>query len=46
MPSDTSFHPDDKRARFEATALPWLDALYRVALRLTREPADAADLVQ
>ncbi len=37
---------EQKRAEFEAIALPWLDAVYRVALRLTRQPADAADLAQ
>jgi RNA polymerase sigma-70 factor (ECF subfamily) len=31
---------------FEETALPHLDTLYRVALRLTRDPARAEDLVQ
>ena len=31
---------------FEAVALPHLDTLYRVALRLTGEPAGAEDLVQ
>ncbi len=33
-------------ASFEAEALPHLDTLYRVALRLTGEPAAAEDLVQ
>lgn len=33
-------------ARFEADALPLLDQLYGGALRLTRNPADAEDLVQ
>jgi RNA polymerase sigma-70 factor, ECF subfamily len=31
---------------FEAEALAFLDSLYRTALRLTRVPADAEDLVQ
>ena len=41
--------PDaDSRARlaFEAEALASVDSLYRTALRLTRMPADAEDLVQ
>ena len=33
-------------ATFEAEALACLDGLYRTALRLTRVPADAEDLVQ
>src|SRR5688572_15036428 len=33
-------------AGFEAEALAALDSLYRTALRLTRRPADAEDLVQ
>src|SRR3979409_412844 len=33
-------------AAFEAEALASLDSLYRTALRLTRIPADAEDLVQ
>ena len=35
-----------KAATFEAEALACLDSLYRTALRLTRVPADAEDLVQ
>jgi RNA polymerase sigma-70 factor (ECF subfamily) len=35
-----------KRARFEATALPYLKSAYNFALRLTRRPDDARDLVQ
>ena len=37
---------EDKRSAFEREALPHLDTLYRVALRYTREPARAQDLVQ
>ena len=35
-----------RSASFEAEALAYLDSLYRPALRLTRVPADAEDLVQ
>jgi RNA polymerase sigma-70 factor (ECF subfamily) len=38
--------PDQRRARFERDALPFLDQLYAAALRMTRNPADAEDLVQ
>jgi len=34
------------RARFEEEALKHLDALYRTAMRMTRNPSDAEDLVQ
>lgn len=34
------------KARFATIVAPHFDALYRTALRLTREPADAEDLVQ
>lgn len=34
------------RARFERDALPLLPSLYSAALRLTRNPSDAEDLVQ
>lgn len=37
---------NDRRARFEAEVLPHLDAMHRTALRLTRSPSDADDLVQ
>jgi RNA polymerase sigma-70 factor (ECF subfamily) len=36
----------DPRALFEEQALPFMDQLYAAAMRLTRNPADAADLVQ
>ena len=36
----------DLRSAFEAQAMPLLPDLYRAALRLTRNPADAEDLVQ
>jgi len=35
-----------RSARFERDALPFLDALYAAGLRMTRNPADAEDLVQ
>ena len=35
-----------KDAAFERDALPWLDDVYRFALSLTREEADADDVVQ
>ncbi|MBX3093020.1 MAG: sigma-70 family RNA polymerase sigma factor [Cryobacterium sp.] len=34
------------RERFEAEAIPFMDQLYAAAMRMTRNPADAADLVQ
>ncbi len=37
---------DQRRARFERDALPFVDQLYAAALRMTRNPADAEDLVQ
>ncbi|MDF1703934.1 MAG: sigma-70 family RNA polymerase sigma factor [Aeromicrobium sp.] len=38
--------PEQRQARFEADALPYLDQLYSAGLRMTRNPADAEDLVQ
>jgi RNA polymerase sigma-70 factor (ECF subfamily) len=36
----------ERQARFEREALPFLDQLYAAAMRMTRNPADAEDLVQ
>ena len=36
----------DERRRFQEDALPLLDSLYGAALRMTRNPQDAEDLVQ
>ena len=36
----------DARGQFEEQALPFMDQLYAAAMRMTRNPADAADLVQ
>lgn len=37
---------DDEKRRFQQDALPLLDPLYAGALRMTRNPSDAEDLVQ
>src|SRR5262245_35641622 len=44
MAARQGLHPESPA--FEAEALASLDSLYRAALRLTRVPADAEDLVQ
>jgi RNA polymerase sigma-70 factor (ECF subfamily) len=36
----------DRQLRFERDALPYLDQLYSAAMRMTRNPQDAEDLVQ
>ena len=36
----------ERQLRFERDALPFLDQLYSAAMRMTRNPADAEDLVQ
>jgi RNA polymerase sigma-70 factor, ECF subfamily len=38
--------PDQRTARFERDAMVHLDQLYAAALRMTRNPSDAEDLVQ
>ncbi|MGV8883487.1 MAG: sigma-70 family RNA polymerase sigma factor [Rhodoglobus sp.] len=37
---------DAKRTLFQEQALPYMDQLYAAAMRMTRNPSDAADLVQ
>src|SRR3954454_11065334 len=37
---------EQRAVRFERDALPFLDQLYSAALRMTRNPSDAEDLVQ
>jgi len=37
---------EERSARFERDAMPFLDQLYSAALRMTRNPTDAEDLVQ
>ena len=51
MASETGRAPanettQERTARFERDALQYLDQLYSAALRMTRNPADAEDLVQ
>ncbi len=46
-PDERATETDAQRARrFEDEALPYLDQLYSAALRMTRNPSDAEDLVQ
>ena len=45
-PDEVTETPEQLTARFEAEALPLLAQLYGAALRMTRNPADAEDLVQ
>ena len=46
MASSSSNENEAAAARFEAAALPFMDALYSQALRLTRRSQDAGDMVQ
>jgi RNA polymerase sigma-70 factor, ECF subfamily len=43
---DRAAHPIEVRERLEQEALSHIDALYRTALRMTRNQSDAEDLVQ
>ncbi|MGV8852079.1 MAG: sigma-70 family RNA polymerase sigma factor [Rhodoglobus sp.] len=45
-PSATDTAAADKRRQFEEQALPYMDQLFGAAMRMTRNPSDAADLVQ
>lgn len=45
-PESAAVEPTDVRALFESQALQYMDQLYAAAMRMTRNPADAADLVQ
>lgn len=38
--------PEERNERFTRDAMPYLDQLYGAALRMTRNPADAEDVVQ
>ncbi len=44
--SDQAEPVTDSRTQFEVQAIPFMDQLYAAAMRMTRNPADASDLVQ
>ena len=44
--SDAPETPEERTLRFQRDALPYLDQLYAAAMRMTRNPQDAEDLVQ
>ena len=47
QPDPVAAETDEERsARFERDAMPYLDQLYSAAMRMTRNPQDAEDLVQ
>ncbi len=46
MPIETSIRSEQRDAAFRRYVLPEIDVLLRVAMRLTRDPSDAEDLVQ
>src|SRR6478735_9374971 len=46
-PDEVDLETETERSlRFEADAMQYLDQLYSAAMRMTRNPADAEDLVQ
>ena len=44
--ADRTESAEERAARFERDAMQYLDQLYGAAMRMTRNPADAEDLVQ
>jgi RNA polymerase sigma-70 factor (ECF subfamily) len=44
--SDVAESVEERTLRFERDALPYIDQLYAAAMRMTRNPQDAEDLVQ
>lgn len=46
MPDASIINAENKRAQFEAMALPFIKPIYNTALRLTHRPENASDLVQ
>ncbi len=44
--TDATPEPQQLRALFEEQAIPFMDQLYAAAMRMTRNPSDAGDLVQ
>ena len=46
LPDPDAETAQERAARFERDAMPLIDQLYGAALRMTRNPADAEDLVQ
>jgi RNA polymerase sigma-70 factor (ECF subfamily) len=46
MSNETVETDDERNTRFERDAMQYIDQLYSAALRMTRNPSDAEDLVQ